>query len=263
MANLPDLDTSTLRLTAYWNALNDGGLSDIDPMDVVSASEVDTYTTYDNGVEGVTNDGYNFRVKEDGWFVAYTDTTDLGAHQEYVVNGPYSFISSLSSPSNATVSDTSNELEDLIKSLRDELSSSGNYSAGDVAYYNFQTPDATNVTIGHSKSSYSSRYTYDVKPGTSTTLHSMYLVGGAYDTDYGQDGDPVWENAAIATFPETTLYAINVSRNDAHGQAYLSGARDVLANTTINTGTTYTAAVETDDKSSGSRCSCAVVTFWS
>lgn len=89
MAELPDIDTSNVSHIAYFNAIDDGGVTTIDPEEVTSAPGIQDYTLYDNGLEGTFNlqETYDdisladstvfpeatFRVKSDGWMVVYLD----------------------------------------------------------------------------------------------------------------------------------------------------------------------------------------------
>lgn len=80
MATLPDLDTSDLGFIAWWNAIDDGGVNSIEVSEILTNGRIEEYTLYDNGVIG-TFDPWNgrettFRVKDDGWFVAYFDDTE-------------------------------------------------------------------------------------------------------------------------------------------------------------------------------------------
>jgi hypothetical protein len=102
MATLPDLDTSKVGMIGYWNATNHG-VSEIDPMDALTYTDITEYTQYDNGIQGKIkiqrvsegtspsvvrrdyvgnqpsgpkNIEFNFRMKSDGWILVWTDRTN-------------------------------------------------------------------------------------------------------------------------------------------------------------------------------------------
>ena len=92
MATLPDLDPTDINHIAFYNYKEEQGLTDSewDPTDFTSSGLVQTFTLYDNGVDGELNFGSisygdsrdedptnytpKFRVKNDGWVIIYDDT---------------------------------------------------------------------------------------------------------------------------------------------------------------------------------------------
>lgn len=158
MADLPDIDTTTVGFIAYWNAKTQGGLSSLDPSEVLSHTRVQSYTLYDNGVEGTftttVNREVTFRVKDDGWFVAYMDRRN-----EYVtatttrsdVEGYWDIAHQWTyTAGNAREGDiTSNTLEMAIAGLKNELSNSSGvtYSTADVGLYNYEYSTSTTATL--------------------------------------------------------------------------------------------------------------------
>lgn len=93
MAELPNLDTSTVGILAYWNAI-DNGASEVNPENVLNIDNLQTYNQYDNGVQGtmkiwmrVGNPAgtqqneysvrtVHYRVKTDGWVLCWLDRTN-------------------------------------------------------------------------------------------------------------------------------------------------------------------------------------------
>lgn len=194
MANLPDLDTTSIGFIAYWNAIDQGGLSSVDPDEVLSASSIDNYTLYDNGVEGVytgaTGRNLNFRVKTDGWFVAYfdrtadytTNTTNLSNHR-----GPWDVANDWTS---GTSEIDTNTLERAINDLSSQLSSSPSYNKTDVGLYDYERPNVTTVTVlsataSDDTGSYSFGFSYT--SGTTRALHALVGRGTVYDGTNNRD----------------------------------------------------------------------------
>jgi hypothetical protein len=168
MGKLPDLDTSNVGFLAYWNAIDQGGVSDIDPSEVTSASNVTGYTLYDNGIEGTINltkyatwpydyplwdfaditlREANFRAKEDGWVIVWIDDSDYfgqngvnGASQGGIENsletftGQYDVVSWGCTEENnenrvgTKISLNQNRLERAVNELQAEFSNSGSIS---------------------------------------------------------------------------------------------------------------------------------------
>jgi len=190
MSDLPDLDTSRISYLRYWNAIDQGGVSSIDPEEVVSQSNVESYTLYDNGVTGYitlpTGRTAEFRVKNDGWFVVYLDRTR-------------NFVQHASDPSNARgtwdiannwTDSTSNEalssggsLITRLNDLAQELSNYGSitYTAADVGLYNYEYTDATNLTLFSQIDTGNSGKTVTTgfirTSGTTRSEHVMWCAG--------------------------------------------------------------------------------------
>jgi len=160
MANLPDVDTTNTSFLAYWNAIDQGGLESVAPEEALSSGSIVSYTLYDNGVEGVystSNANFNatFRIKNDGWIVAYMDTatsypplnstTDRG---NWDYEGLYNIANGWDNRGSAA-SVVNNPLERCINDLFTQLSNSGNgtYDAANVGLYNYLYQSATSTTL--------------------------------------------------------------------------------------------------------------------
>jgi len=160
MADLPDIDTTEVSFIAYWNAIDDGGVGSIDPVETQNDPNVVSSTIYDNGIEGVYDLSpllsnktreVNFRVKNDGWMVVYSGTGEtfgknLDASQ---LDGPWDIISDWTTPNGTTIS--ANTFERAINNLQSNLSNSGSifYQTSDVGLYNYEYPSSTAATLFH------------------------------------------------------------------------------------------------------------------
>lgn len=214
MSTLPDLDTSNISFIAFWNAINDGEVSSIDPEEALSDGSIEEYTLYDNGWEGLyslSNRVITVRVKSDGWFVAYIDRTDNYAQDRDMsitaVSGHYDVLNGLNS------SLDNNGLESSIESLQAELSVGTFFQATDVGLYYYPAP-ATNITR---------LYSYDGSSGgthgflySSADLHYAVAMGHA-DATYKNNG-----LISEVDFEGTTI-AISSDFNDGYGVLDISG----------------------------------------
>jgi len=102
MADLPDLNTTGIGHLVYWNAIDDGGVPNIDPEEITSSGWITSYTLYDNGIEGeLDHSKYTphvrssngepragFRVKSDGWIVVWVE--DRANYGQEETGGSYS-----------------------------------------------------------------------------------------------------------------------------------------------------------------------------
>lgn len=206
MANIPDLDTANISFVAYWNAIDDGGVSSIDPEGALSSNNISSYELYDNGVEGKyqkgfpvdtfdndmsTTDRVNFRVKSDGWIVTWLDRTEeYGANTLYDVNngewdplhGPWDIIYNWHNTE--TVGQFSpNRLELAIQDLQSQLSKSDgiSFNLSDVGLYNYEYPDATTTSwfglFQSLNNDTQNSATGGLSYTSSTTLYDAYAAG--------------------------------------------------------------------------------------
>ncbi|MBZ6496025.1 hypothetical protein [Natrinema longum] len=197
---LPALDTSEISFLGYWNALDHSTEDSIDPTEVLNNGSVDAHNVYENGVEGLFSFGFsratsrtvNFRVKDDGWFVAWLDTSgefDTHVPKDGDLHGPYDYLGDWSYP--GSVDPSKSLLAETIRNLYTELSNSGTitFNSSDVAHFNYEYPNATGITVVHSKQTESSQQE-DVTPTDSTTVHRAYFAGSAKDGASGVNWDP-------------------------------------------------------------------------
>jgi hypothetical protein len=216
MSDLPDLDTSQISFIAYFNAIDQGGVQSIDPTEVTNHGNVQSYTLYDNGVQGVyttaTGRDCAFRVKEDGWFVAYLNRYENFNNGENGnqddVRGPWDLLNNWVDY-NSTDDITSNSLERCINALKGELSNSGSvtYSASDVGLYDYRHPSAAGITALSDWGEDYSGSTYSQSPGfqytSGTTVHwaaaasSVHAAWNDFDND-GGEGDVKFNGTQVA-----------------------------------------------------------------
>lgn len=153
MSSLPDINTSGVSFLAYFNAIDQGGAGSISPSEVTTSGRVQNYTLYDNGLSGEFNarNGrtITFRVKTDGWFVAYLDRGDNFARnlKNDVPRGSWDIFNDWTY-TNSADDFTRNELERCINDLVSELSNSGSvtYNPVDVGLYDYRHPSASVAT---------------------------------------------------------------------------------------------------------------------
>lgn len=221
MSDLPDLPTGQVSYVAYWNAIDDGGVAEIDAEDVLTDPGIIEYTLYDNGVtmkyQGQVGT-VNARVKNDGWFVTWLDRSENFA-TDYIrpfgdppypeddispVSGWWNIGNAWPSPG-GTTDYTQHTLERVIQSLQSQLSNSTviTYNTGDVGLYNYQYSDAEYSTfmsqgIGNG----------NVQPGFSytdtTTLYAAVAFGYcSRNNNSSGGGDCSFEGVDIASINQT------------------------------------------------------------
>lgn len=199
MADLSDIDTTNVGFIGYWNAIDQGGVSSIDPSEVTSWGNITSYTLYDNGIEGKAEirvgthtdagDRYrevHFRVKNDGWVVAWLDREFDPATN----TGPWDILKGWATQ--YSVSNISaNTLETAIEQMKNQFSNSGSmtYTRGDVGLYNYNYSSATTVTnlrwdAGNPGGTLTAEFSY-----TSGTTRHLQVLTGAIGSDGGNGGD--------------------------------------------------------------------------
>jgi len=160
MATLPDLDTSAIGIIAFWNAL-DHGVPEIDPTDVLSCPNVDTYEQYDNGIQGTMHldrhDGSKvsmyFRVKGDGWFITWFPRYSVPEPDQIDVEGRWSNATDPDGYYNLlwdwtyysqNINPSQSALERAIYTLAQYLDNWGSitYSESDVGHYSYHFSEA-------------------------------------------------------------------------------------------------------------------------
>ena len=158
MSDLPDIDTDDVSFIAFYNAIEQGGASEIEPEQVLD--QLESYTTYDNGFEGTYEIGRStypqvltVRMKTDGWVVAYLDREENYnqniqpgvENAELLVRGPWNVIDWL----NKSASLEENTLAKTINSLCDNLDNSDEitFFYEDVGLYNYAYENAEAVTV--------------------------------------------------------------------------------------------------------------------
>lgn len=248
---LSDIDTSQVSFIAFWNAIDSGGVSDIDPTEVTSEPNIQDFTLEDNGVDITYQDPtlgharqYNARVKEDGWFVVWIDrSATFAVNQGNETAGPWDVLNNWTRGGTAALNQ--NILERTINRLQAELSNSGSitYDPADVGLYNFEYPDATTMTVlAHDEGSDGSIANRTFQYTSSITRDYWVFVaacGGGDDTgENNRSASVVWQPSGV-----------NVTMASDNGPGWGSwGARDLLDNGDIPDAlTTYEADINTED----------------
>jgi len=204
MADLSDLDTSSISICAFYNAISQGGASDIDPSNVTSYSEVSSSTLYDNGIEGtITGQGQkdvSFRVKEDGWVIVWFDRQQT-FNQEETNAADVVVVAELmdyQSGDTATFPDT--QFEDHIRGLVNQLSGVS-FNDSDIQYHDFEYPDATTFSLwGHQRRSSSStnqgEESIGFTRGTGTTPFRLMYAARAFG-DSNESGSTYLDDPGV------------------------------------------------------------------
>jgi len=201
VSDLPDVATGSTSYLAYWNAIDQGGVNEIDPTEVTSNGSVSSYTLYDNGLEGTYNldDGgvsASFRVKNDGWIVVSLPDTDTYQRTEnrtqnpdpFEARGHYDVIGWRNEDIETTI--TNNLLFQAISSLRSSFSNSGamSFSKSDCGLYNYANESATNTTT-FSQQSDPSLGTPSFSYTSNTTLHYGAVTASSWVKDDSYNGN--------------------------------------------------------------------------
>lgn len=249
MAELSDIDTTTVSAIAYWNAIDQGGVADISPSETTSASNVTSYTLYDNGLDGTLNlpngRSANFRVKNDGWFVIWLDrSNDYGTSKgdADLLRGYHDIVDWIGTDTNAPSLSNNFTPGSAIGTLVSELSNSGSiaYDSSDVGLYFYPYSGATTATVlgaawysnsGASPSDITAEFSYT----SATTRHHHTVTGLAEGSTY-----------VVVSYEGMDLADSSVP----DGTAY--GAYDVLANNAApNANTAYGTRVNWKNSNSG------------
>lgn len=160
MANLPDLVTTDIGIIAFWNAKDHWtgpGANTIDPTNC--AGVFDSYSVYDNGIEGHKALGsgryFHARVKSDGWMVAWIDRTNTFAYPNKVAadfgetghRGYYDILYDWFAA--ALISSTYTTTSHLISLLYNALTNKGDFAfaAADVGHYCYEYSEANVLTL--------------------------------------------------------------------------------------------------------------------
>jgi len=245
MSDLPDLDTSQVSYVAYWNAIDQGGAGQIDPSEVTSASWITSTTLYDNGVGGQAklpagDRAAGFRVKTDGWFVAYITRAETFSQQNgSPPAGHYDVVHDWTDSTSQSDFGGQNSLERLINQLYRELSNSGTitYNTGDVGLYNYQISATTSTYLewqfqgsdfGSKSATPSFQYTND------TTIQYAAAIGAGYvdSNSFDKHSRVYW--------PDSNGTKVMEAQDSNNNEEYGYGSLDLVAQNEIpNAGTEY------------------------
>jgi hypothetical protein len=259
MSDLPDLDTSQVGVVAYWNAKSQGGVNQIDPLEPANDGWVNSYTAYDNGIEGTltamvegrSQRDMKFRVKTDGWMLVWVDQTDTDfrySDEEYgvgyriladVIRWSYWEWDAGNWPGEPDAQ--ANLAATALDNLRDNFSNSGTmtFNFSDVGLYSYKHPDATTMAVltdhleGRDGKSMSVGFQYD-----NVTRYYEKLLAACEDGNTGAGG--------YVTLAGVEL--VSTGSNEYGVKEY--GAWDSIANgDTQDAGTEYTGTINPADYS--------------
>lgn len=238
MAELPDINTSEVSFIAFWNAIDSGGVSSIEPEDALTDGSIQNYTLYDNGWEGdyslENGRTAKVRIKSDGWLVAYLDRTEYydQSASRPDVNGPWDAFEW--NVSGDTFDITNNSLERAIASLQGQLSNSGDigYVSGDVGLYDYSRSDYTGWAVYTTYLSGSTK-TYGLLH-TGVTIEDAVLLGSAdsgFDSSAHIDWDPNDTSVRICSSGNigvlnTTQSQTDILASDTEHETYVNARQD-------------------------------------
>ncbi len=211
MATLPDLDQSKHDMVAYWNAIDQGGANEISPSEAASNGKLVETTLYDNGFVGEYNPNGNtrnltVRVKSDGWIVAARKRGETyKKDQTSPMIGKWSFLDNWDHPQYQARPDQ-NVLSKAINNLRSEFGNSAgmDFSHSDVGLFDFENPDATNLTSlwgslhNESDGDMNSNYGSIRTSGTNVVYESVL---GAAKSDRAYESKVSFEGVTLAQAP--------------------------------------------------------------
>lgn len=246
MSDLPDINTSNVGFLAFWNALDDGQVSDIDPDEVTNSGRVSNAVFYDNGLtfdyqiplqnQDRTVSG---RCKEDGWLVIYMDRTlEIDRNVNYtntLPQGPYDLmdnwqqVDTRDNQDEPNSSVITNNLARGINHLQGQFSNSANisFNYSDVGLYNYNHTGATTTTCFSVATWGGTGGTFEFSYTASTDLYEV-LATGACTSDDNLDQQTV-------SFEGTQLAQVASDPYDAE-----FGVVDAIAGGLVpNAGTAY------------------------
>lgn len=190
---LPDLETPAIGIIGFWNFLDHSTADALDPTEVLTEPDVETWETYDNGVQGTKTGGkmshrtVHFRVKADGWVIVWYDRTTATGVQSQTPQASYADVVDQWTNKNANESLPSTTLTDEVERLVGQLSNGGaaTFDAADVGHYCYEFPNANTWIEMHERGD---------NPNGGLSYHAettrYYHVVAAYgrtNNQYGQD----------------------------------------------------------------------------
>lgn len=245
MATLPDLDTTTIGYIAYWNCIDQGNVSDIEPDEVLDSTRINNYTLYDNGIEGrytsITGREITFRVKEDGWIITYFDRTNTFSVLEgSPIRGYWDIGNDWTSggSNDGSESDlTQNTLATAINELRQHMSNSDSmdFAFSEVGLYNYEYDTSTNTTLlSHGEQQYDT--TFSVTPGFSYTSETVLnFVAAIASSNASVSAGAAFEGVDLTNHDGGDEYGTL----DALAQGLVPSAGTEYEHTLTGDGTTY------------------------
>ena len=229
MPDLPDLPTNNISFIAYFNAIDDGGASSIDPETALTNPNINSYTIYDNGIQidsydGIGHHDFKARIKTDGWILAWFEA---GAEQSSgdgsdFPKGWYDIVGEWVREVNDSISlPSTNPLYDGIESLANSLDSSTviTYSTGKTGLYFYENEDVRAVTImaNIQNSGNSSTKTGTFSYTSDTTIHEAFLVASLEASGYlnfVRMDSPIYGSPEVYASSDTNRWAATNIKND-------------------------------------------------
>ena len=199
MASLPNLDTDGIGMIGFWNFLDYSTDTELDPTEALSDDSVASWEAYDNGVQGEYDTGESgrhlqFRIKADGWFIAWYDRTHEWENSSTLGRYAYGYWNILIN-NNHRDSGTSllpdNTFRLCFDDLKDNLSNgaTATLNAADMGLYCYEYPTANTIssaTEAGRNTELNGALSYS--PNVTRLYHVAY--GGAYSSWSG------WESRA-------------------------------------------------------------------
>jgi len=252
MSELPDLDTGNIGFIGFYNIIDQGNFSgDWTVDEVLDDSNIISYTLYDNGIEGVyslaTGREAGFRVKSDGWFMAYIDRSNSYGTESSSENirGYWDIARDWTSSSGSSTIAT-HTLERAIYNLKEQLDNKAGiaYNSSDVGLYNFEYENATNTVCFSANVSRGGDYNSESQQaGFSYTGPTDIKFMAAAGSNSGQD-HPSGGSGGNANFEGVTMVSGRAQNKEgvidiiARGLAPNSGT-EYQSKIVANSGDTY------------------------
>ena len=241
MSPLPDLDTMAIGPIVFWNFLDNSSDAELDPTEVLDHGDINSWETYDNGVEGTmwnptSNRNCNFRVKADGWFITWFDRTNEYIQHTGTGNPPSGYwdvLYNLRSHGGGTNPLPDTTLGERINSLRQRLSnsSSATFSHSDTGMYCYEFPNANTFTMAYEQHSRTggnyNRYAFDGGMSYSSNVTRFYH--SVFGSGYSDNGNVDSNFAGIKLF-NTPEYGSECGSIDAISNNLMPSAGTVYNN---------------------------------
>lgn len=207
MADLPNLNTEQIGPIGFWNVTDHSDAETIDPSEAVKYARVESYTDYDNGIDGTLHQEFvgrtfNFRIKADGWIIiwlprsaSYTTSSSIGD-----VNGYWDIIYDWTEYGTANNNLPISIITHEIDQLRQQLSVDATFNESDTGLYNYEFPNSTSVIVGSELETDGTNS--DISGGMSyndyTTRHHHNVVASCY-ADTGEQSTVTFGGQTIAS----------------------------------------------------------------
>jgi len=253
MADMPDLDTTNVSFTAYYNVIDNTSVDSINPETAISGSKVVSSTVYDNGVvleylnqfsefpvQVTRRDKSTVRIKTDGWVVVTVQTGTEGIYdwnnvetidgEQNMFRGFYQKVSDFGTLSNYAGRKI---ISDIVSYLDNSSTIEQEYNGSDVGLWNYNSTSATNTTVGaHNSSNGSAKLVVT----NGTTVHDFYAYSNTLQDSNGASWVDSGGTEYTLTNDEAQFGIYNVKANNkwsagnevGHNQATVSTASFII-----------------------------------